>query len=179
MTRAKTTCTRTPSIASDEGGEAHERSAFPRILSLAFGGGVLLSLASAVASAPSGRYVIGGQAPHETVLDTRTKLTWERNSTEPLTAGDAKSRCAALAATTGGAAWRLPTLKELFTIMDYSVPQQVPQPRIDTQAFGATPPGTYWTATPARNSTVPVQCLDIESSLIGCAGDVALSRCVR
>ena len=152
--------------------------AFLRILSIAFGG-VLLSLASADASAPSGRYVIGGQAPHQTVLDTRTNLTWERDWTDLLTADGAKNRCAALAATTGGAAWRVPTLKELFTIMDYSVPQEVPQPRIDTQAFGATPPGTYWTATPARNSTEPVQCLDIESSMIGCGGDLALSRCVR
>ena len=152
--------------------------AFLRILSIAFVG-VLLSMASAVASAPSGRYVISGQAPHQAVLDTRTNLTWERDWTDLLTGDAAKNRCAALAATTGGAAWRLPTLKELFTIMDYSVPQQVPQPRIDTQAFGATPPGTYWTATPARNSTVPLQCLDIQSSMIGCAGDLALSRCVR
>jgi hypothetical protein len=150
--------------------------ASPLILTIAFGG-VLLSLASADASAPSGRYVIGGQAPHQTVLDTRTKLTWERNSTDLLTADGAKNRCASLAATTGGPAWRVPTLKELFTIMDYSVPQMVPQPRIDTQAFGSTPPGAYWTSTPDRNSTV--QCLDIESSMIGCAGDLALSRCVR
>jgi hypothetical protein len=94
---------------------------------------VIALTTEADASAPAGRYTIGGG----TVYDTKTKLTWQQAS--PSTKygwTDAKSYCAGLGATLGGTGWRLPTIKELLTIVDYS--SQV-DPLIDATAFPATP----------------------------------------
>ena len=88
------------------------------------------------AAAPSGRYTVTG----ETVYDPRTKLTWQRSTpTTMYGSDDARATCAsaAVAAALGGAGWRLPTVKELSTLVDYSVPP--PGPTIDAAAFPNTP----------------------------------------
>ena len=61
--------------------------------------------------------------------------------------GDAKSTCATL-----GGGYRLPTAKELLTLIDFSRTS----PAIDTSlgAFPDTPPEPFWTATPLQGSTV-------------------------
>jgi hypothetical protein len=138
---------------------------------------LLLSLAPAGASAPSGRYVIGGQASFQTVFDTKTKLTWERATTGLVTAEAAKARCANLSATTGGAAWRLPTIKELYTLLDHSVPS--PDGQIDSTAFPNQEPGRAW----AVNGAQGFQCVNFFGSDLGCnhiaVPDLNTSRCVR
>jgi hypothetical protein len=140
-----------------------------RILSLA-AAALALSVASADAKAPAGRYVVSAQ----TVLDTKTNLTWERSFTDLLTFEGASDRCAKLGATLGGS-WRLPTVKELFTIVDYTTPQ--PGILIDTDAFGPGGDGVYWTTKP--NGTEPIQCVNFFSGRNGCEPDLNLSRCVR
>ena len=105
----------------------------------------LTSLAHA--DAPAGRYTISGG----TVYDTKTKLTWQQ--TVPSTTyawADAKTYCAGLGATLAGTGWRLPTRKELQTIVDYV---KTTTPAIDLTAFPATPNAVFWSATPLPNST--------------------------
>jgi hypothetical protein len=131
----------------------------------------VLSLASADASAPKGRYVIQQQ----TVFDTKARLTWERSSSDLLTVDGAKARCAKLGATVGGTGWRLPTIKELFTIVDFSVAP--PGPLIDAEAFPQTPPDIFWTTIPGI--TLPVQCVNFASGRNGCSPELNASRCVR
>jgi Protein of unknown function (DUF1566) len=93
------------------------------------------------ASAPPGRYTIGV----DTVYDTKTKLTWQRTaSPSTYTQPDAVSYCATLGL--NGATWRLPTMKELLTIVDLSVTP--PGPTIDASAFPDPPNGYYWSVTP-------------------------------
>ena len=106
--------------------------------------------ASARANAPAGRYTTG----NGTVLDTMTKLTWQ----QPFAPGTytwaaAKTYCAGLGSTLGGTGWRLPTLKELLTLVDYS---QATPPRIDTTAFPGTPSNSifFWSATPVPAAAV-------------------------
>lgn len=114
----------------------------------------LLALASvAGADAPPGRYAI---APPE-VRDTMTGLIWAQ--AVPATGGsDGAGRFAWEAAKgfcpTLGAGWRLPTVKELLTIVDVT---QRGGPSIDRTAFPDTPPAGFWTATawpgsPANNA---------------------------
>jgi len=100
---------------------------------LAFGG-------VSQASAPPGRYMIA----NGTVYDTKTHLTWQQavsTSTYPQAA--AVSYCAGL--NLNGATWRLPTMKELLTIVDLSVPP--PGPTIDPAAFPNTPGAYFWSST--------------------------------
>jgi hypothetical protein len=105
------------------------------VLALAF-------TASAHANAPAGRYT----ASSGTVYDTKTKLTWQQTiSPTTYSFADATTYCTNLGASLGGAGWRVPTIKELQTILDHS---QVSGPLIDTTAFPSTPLHYFWSSTP-------------------------------
>jgi hypothetical protein len=87
--------------------------------------------------------------PAATVVDTATELTWQRalaaaggdDGAGRSTWAHAKTACASL-----GSGYRVPTVKELLTIVDFSRSS----PAIDTSAtaFPDTPPDAFWTATP-------------------------------
>jgi hypothetical protein len=97
--------------------------------------------ASAAASAPPGRYAIASGA----VSDGKTKLTWQQTaSATTYTWADAKAYCQSLGTSLGGSGWRLPTEKELLTIVDFSLSS----PAIDPTAFPATPSVFFWSSTP-------------------------------
>jgi hypothetical protein len=105
---------------------------------------VLAANAIADAGAPAGRFTIGSG----TVYDTKTKLTWQQATPSTTYSWpDAKTYCAG--AGLGGAGWRLPTVRELQTLVDYS---RLTDPRIDTTAFPATPSAAFWSASPAAGS---------------------------
>jgi hypothetical protein len=137
---------------------------------------ILLSDVSAYASAPDGRYTY---PTADTVYDTKTKLTWQR-SISPGTyewAG-AKTYCAGL--NLNGTGWRLPSIKELATILDRSRSR----PAIDTYAFLDTP--TYlaysWSSTPDASSGLSAWSLGYDSGRISSSAKVGNSfnvRCVR
>ncbi len=80
-----------------------------------------------------------------TVSDSQTKLMWQREQsvTEQygITWQAAISHCATLSLA-GHADWRLPTLAELLTLLDFS--QKLPN--LEASAFPASPATTYWTA---------------------------------
>lgn len=131
------------------------------------------------ATAPRGRYTASGG----TVVDGATHLTWQQ--TAPATGGDdgagrstwvnAKGYCARL-----GEGYRLPTAKELLTIVDFSEAS----PAIDTSAdaFPGTPSEPFWTATPLAGTT-PASAWFISFD-DGYAGNVDVAqpnrvRCVR
>jgi hypothetical protein len=83
---------------------------------------------------PAQRYVI--DAASDTVTDTRTGLVWQRTVGDPLVYAAAEAHCAAL-----GAGFRIPTFKELFTLVDRSRIR----PSIDP-VFPDTPSTPFWTA---------------------------------
>jgi hypothetical protein len=89
------------------------------------------------ADAPKGHFMIGD----DVVEDSATELIWER---EPMAsasgADDAAEYCAQLELQGGG--WRLPTIKELYTLVDES--RTVPA--IDTEVFPDTAPAFYWSS---------------------------------
>ena len=99
--------------------------------------------ASAEASAPAGRYTTTAG----TVFDTKTKLTWQQTApTAPYAWAAAKIYCQNL--TLAGTGWRLPTGKELQTIVDYSQSN----PSIDPTAFPATAATYFWSSSPLAGS---------------------------
>jgi hypothetical protein len=93
------------------------------------------------ANAPAGRYTVSNGS----VVDTKTKLTWQQVVPAEVfqTLPDAQTYCAGLGATLGGAGWRVPTVKELLSLVDYS---QAAAPMIDPTAFPATPTDYFYTA---------------------------------
>lgn len=105
----------------------------------ALGATTLLARAS-VAGAPAGHYSIGTGAAAGTVYDTKAKLTWQRSvPSTAYTMSDAVNYCAGLQLNGGG--WRMPTAKELFSLVDHSVAAGT---TIDSNAFPDTPYQIFW-----------------------------------
>ena len=131
----------------------------------------------ASADAPAGRYTIadGGNAKG-TVYDKKTKLTWQQ--TVPSTTYDwdgAKAYCAQVGATLAGTGWRLPTLKELMSIVDYSRYD----PAIDPTAFPSTPSDYFWSSSPLAGSSSSAWLVRFTVGYPDYVGNAAYVRCVR
>jgi hypothetical protein len=97
-----------------------------RWLRAASGAGGLVALASfARADAPPDQYVLFNSGS-SVIQDARTKLIWQRYAStapvvfkDPLGAGnDAFGACAGVSLSTFPTGWRLPSYKELLTIVD-------------------------------------------------------------
>jgi hypothetical protein len=149
-----------------------------RALSLSFcalGCALVLCVDSADASAPAGRYT----TQLGTVTDTLTGLVWQQSvSSTTYTWANAKNYCSTLSLQ--GSGWRLPTLKEILTLVDYSAQNA---PTIDGTAFAGTvcsPGCSYWSSTPDPGGTAA---WDVDFSVALPYDDAAttpeLVRCVR
>jgi hypothetical protein len=125
-------------------------------------------------AAPVGRYTLAT----DTLTDNVTHLTWQRSSPAQKYASDAANAyCQAL--TIGGFAsgWRLPTIKELQSIVDVSTSS----PAIDSTAFPGTIGSYFWSSSTyaAHASFVWFVYFGDGNSIGGDASTSALLRCVR
>jgi Protein of unknown function (DUF1566) len=125
------------------------------------------------ADAPPGQFEVAiGMA-----TDTKTGLVWERNPQEaPLTYDNATAYCNNLAL--GVQAWRLPSLKELQTLVDESVSG----PATDSTVFPNTASGPYWTSAPSIAIPLAQRTVDFstgETSYQLWGNATANVRCVR
>lgn len=107
--------------------------------SVAFAALILLATARpSVANAPSGRFMASGG----TIIDAKTGLVWQLVvPSGTYTWADAGPYCTSNAASLPGLGWRLPSMKELQTIVDDS--RSVPS--IDP-IFSSTPGDYFWTS---------------------------------
>ena len=100
---------------------------------------------AAIASATSAARSVASTRPRFTVLpggtevaDRTTGLTWQRGpAPEGKSWSDAKSYCATL-----GKGFRLPTVKELVSIVDFTKVQ----PALDTAVFFSPSLDSFWTS---------------------------------
>ncbi len=104
---------------------------------------LLLSLPLAWAAAPTGKFTAGTGF----VVDNQTGLTWQH----PTSGGQmsyvaAQTACGDLVLD-GKDDWRLPTLQELYSLVDFNVVGLAAY--IDATAFPGTSFGQHWTATQA------------------------------
>lgn len=125
------------------------------------------------ADAPPGHYSIGA----ETVTDNFTRLTWQRTASVAMVNSDAIQVCEQL--TLGGSNdWRLPSIKELQTIVD----ETRTNPAIDVTAFPGTPSEPFWSASTAVNSGTVIATVDFSGGNTTGANftmGMARTRCVR
>jgi hypothetical protein len=124
------------------------------------------------ASAPSGRYT----ASNGTVLDTRTGLTWQQaSSASTYTWSDAKAHCASLSL--NGTGWRLPSVKELETLVDFTVGSGA---RIDA-TFPGTSASYFWSSSPLAGSATSAWEVSFGNgrAAYGDVGTTDPVRCVR
>ena len=141
---------------------------------------------------PTSRFVVqtGGL-----VQDTLTQLVWQQDGSGTRTGcsgsgnltctwAEAQAYCAGL--TLGGlSGWRLPSVKELSSLVDFTV--AYPGPAINATAFPNTPSAVFWTSAPYLGTPVypsssgyawRVSFYD-GSSNDGDAGNSHRVRCVR
>lgn len=117
------------------------------------------------------------QAAAGLVVDASTGLTWQQTvAPAPLSWSAAKAYCS------GTAGFRLPSLKELQTLVDYTV--ALPGPTIDATAFPATPPVAFWTSSPSGGSATVAWTVKFNSGDTATSGTTAMTdlkqaRCVH
>ena len=89
----------------------------------------------------AGEAVVAATAPDDaadTILDTRTKLTWQHSTMRSDSKAAAADYCTKL-----GDGWRLPSAKELMSLTD---PSRY-LPAVDPVFAGSTEDGFFWSAT--------------------------------
>ena len=123
----------------------------PRTVALVLGVACALALpaSTARANAPAGRYTIA----NGTVTDNMTKLVWQQHVVSGGTWVQAKSYCAGLALAGGG--WRVPSVKELMTLVDFNHNPNVAGAAIDETVFPLPSPATepYWSSSLVSNDS--------------------------
>jgi hypothetical protein len=98
--------------------------------------------ASAIGTSPS--FAIPGDG---SVVDMKSKLVWQRDAEAGAhTWAEAKTYCETLTVAAGG--FRLPSMKELQTLIDESAAD----PAIDAAAFPGAPGESFWTGSPLAGS---------------------------
>lgn len=132
------------------------------------------------ADAPIGQYT-ATTTPDATVTDNKTLLVWQRvDDGNTYTWANAKTHCTGLNAMSFGGfstGWRLPTIKELQTIVDDEV---ATGPTIDP-VFTGTVADFYWSTTPGASAPSVAWSVNFGD---GYTGDNVLAttyrvRCVR
>jgi hypothetical protein len=112
------------------------------VAAVAIAASVAVGVSLSRADAPPGRYTVTSSS----VFDTVTGLTWERvpaNTT--YTIGEARTYCTDLY-TPDSSNWRMPSMKELQTLVD----ETRANPMIDLTAFPGAPSATVWSGTARR-----------------------------
>jgi hypothetical protein len=137
-----------------------------------------LSVRPGRADAPAGRYqvdTVGG-----TVTDTATGLVWQRTGPTGNMPWDAARTYCSAPPSLPGAGWRLPTMKELLTLIDDSATGST---KIDGTAFPGTvtnPP--YWSSSDLAILTTRAWVVGFGNGYTNDAGKASFTarvRCVR
>jgi hypothetical protein len=135
------------------------------------------------ATAPMDQYKFFSKAD-ETIEDTKTKLIWERRVVAAMKFDAAVAHCNGL----DGTGWRLPTVKELLTLVDEQPlgiydGTKIIYPAIDSNAFPVTPLANFWSATRHFSGVDESVVVDFSSGrtklLTAGSVNVAYVRCVR
>jgi hypothetical protein len=137
------------------------------------GGLGFLAALGALAAAPTGRYRIDGR----TAYDTTSMLTWNRDFEPALTFAAANTYCSDLSLN-GFDDWRLPTLKELQSLVDF----RTGNPAIDTTVFAGTPIADpdFWSSTHTSLDSTKTWVVGFANGWAAPAGTAAKpTRCVR
>jgi hypothetical protein len=144
--------------------------------------GTALRATPARAKAPTGHFADNGDG---TLTDSRTGLVWQR-VVAPYAAFHGADQAAAFCAAPAdlpGSGWRLPTVKELLTLMDQNAADTL---FLDPSTFPKTADGySFWTSTVCKvgqacsNGADLPFVVNFEYGQVGLGGGPYLAICVR
>jgi hypothetical protein len=129
---------------------------------------------------PEPRYLVEGSAPEDVVIDQGTGLVWQRRpSRQTYTYSEAQAHCESLELQ--GRGWRVPSMKEIQTIVD-----ETSSPPFDSEIFPDLPRGALRTSSPTADcgDLCGAWLLDGDGSVFHSRVDAGLDahhyvRCVR
>jgi hypothetical protein len=99
------------------------------------------SLPDTMAGAPNPQAYVDNR--DGTVTDTTTRLMWQQTIPATKVTWDEASAACGTLTLAGYDDWRLPSIIELISLIDYAAPSR---PRIDQVAFPATPASDHWSS---------------------------------
>jgi hypothetical protein len=145
----------------------------------------VFAILPAHATAPTDQYGAFNR-DNVVIYDQKTQLTWERGvAPTPMNQTSAASYCATLVLD-GGGGWRLPTYKELLTLVDEEAFDNdfngAPETKaIDLAAFPANPPGYFWSSSLVVGQSGKAWAVDFSSGEGVTQNDQSFAsvRCVR
>lgn len=141
---------------------------------------IVLAAALAEANAPGDQYAVFNAA-QTFIIDNKTSLEWQRFvSSQKVDHGTAQTAC-----TNAGINYRLPTVRELLTLVDEDpdytwdpdAQMQVPT-HIDPNAFPGTPSDVFWTMSPGPIGIGSFKVVDFASGETSSLTSAAYVRCV-
>ena len=121
---------------------------------------------------PTNRFMVQGGG---LVVDTLTQLVWQQQaSTTTMKWADAQTYCSS-----AGSGFRLPTVKELASLIDLTVSSGIAM--INKTAFPGTPATGFWTSSPSAGSSGYVWYVDFGFGYpsYNVVGSLIRVRCVR
>jgi len=114
------------------------------------------------------RFIILSDWGNAAVLDKETGLVWEGSpSTTAVSWANASSRCLTLAVS-NRKGWRLPTIQELASLVDMSVPSSLKLPA--GHPFSKVQSSYYWSATTYARNTSDAWFVHFFDGLVGSVG---------
>ena len=135
------------------------RRAAPKLAVALLAGGAIALASLAQADAPAGQYDLFGRYA-VTIHDLNTDLIWERSYAATTMSFDgAAAYCGSLSLSPYGSGWRVPSYKELLTLVDEHPHFETSggtevQKAIDANAFYGTPSDlAFWTSSVYPGST--------------------------
>lgn len=131
------------------------------------------------ASAPADQYAEFARSSTE-IADRQTKLLWLRTPASGFTFDQAKAYC--LSRTPAG--FRLPTAKELLTLVDEEPHEEYVATRVvtryaDQSAFGGFPDSLFWTSNQEDSTKAYVLSFQDGTLLTNLVGQSVSVRCVK
>lgn len=135
-------------------------------------GGIVATMSDSSVRCVRGPAMSASSAQHYTVgsgvvTDDFTHLTWQRSvDANAWGWGAARNYCAQLGLAGGG--WRVPSVKELATLVDVGVPQpsfSQAEPAIDSAAFPNTPAAEFWSSSASAADSTEAWSVDFLVSL--------------
>lgn len=114
-----------------------------------------------------------------TILDNVTQLTWEKDASAACAVDGCNFAQAALYCSSKGIDWRLPTIAELVTLVDFSI--KVPGPTINQSFFPNTKGALYWSSSPYKGEANVARYVSFFAGAVSAtlSTDKGWVRCVR
>jgi hypothetical protein len=112
-----------------------------------------------------------------TITDTKTGLMWQAQPVGPMTWQEAMDYAESLIL--DGAGWRLPTIEELVTLIDYG--RHDPASSFPGMSFHGLAPSWFWSSSLDADDTDYVWYVDFYDGCVGSSGKTypSSARCVR